>query len=96
MEFPPTWQVFLDDFETATQLVEGMKTTKLVARVRHTGRMLGNFRIALGSEARLEVDFSCGASSDLRYPSPGNRQRDSKCVFSVLPRVGLASRINFP
>jgi hypothetical protein len=73
-EFPPTWQVFLDeDFETATPQVEGMATMELMAQVRHTGRMLGNSRIAMGGEARLKVDFSCSTSPDPRYPSPGNR-----------------------
>jgi hypothetical protein len=62
MEFLPTWQVFLDDdFEAATPQVEGMATMELMAQVRHTGRMLGNFRIALGGEARLKVDVDLGA-----------------------------------
>jgi hypothetical protein len=62
MEFPPTWQVFLDeDFETAVPQVEGLATMELMAQVRHTGRMLGNFRIALGGEARLKVDVDLGS-----------------------------------
>jgi hypothetical protein len=70
--------VFVDeDLETVTQLVEGMKTTKLMARVRHTGRMLGNFRTR-GTHHR-ETD----------------NETVSKCVFSVLPRVGIALRKYF-
>jgi hypothetical protein len=34
---------------------------ELLAQVRHTGRILGNFRVALGGEARLKVDVDLGA-----------------------------------
>jgi hypothetical protein len=62
MEFPPSWRVFLEDgFETAQPQVEGVATMELMAQVRHTGRMLGNFRIALGGEARLKIDMDLGA-----------------------------------
>jgi hypothetical protein len=62
MEFPPTWMVFLEeDFETAQPRLEGVATMELLAQVRHTGRILGNFRVALGGEARLKVDVDLGA-----------------------------------
>ncbi len=32
-----------------------------MVQVRHTGRMLRNFRIGLGGEARLKVDVDLGA-----------------------------------
>ncbi len=52
MEFPPTWRVFLDEeFETAQPQVEGATTMELMVQVRHTGRILSNFRIGLGGEA---------------------------------------------
>ncbi len=38
-----------------------MATMELMAQVRHTGRMLGNFWIALGGEARLKVDVDLGS-----------------------------------
>jgi hypothetical protein len=34
---------------------------ELMAQVRHTGRMLSNFRIALGGKARLKVDVDLGS-----------------------------------
>jgi hypothetical protein len=34
---------------------------ELMVQVRHTGRMLSNFRIGLGGEARLKVDVDLGA-----------------------------------
>jgi hypothetical protein len=62
MEFPPTWMVFLEEeFETAQPRLEGVATMELLAQVRHTGRILGNFRVALGGEARLKVDVDLGA-----------------------------------
>ena len=62
MEFPPTWMVFLEeDFEAAQPRLEGVATMELLAQVRHTGRILGNFRVALGGEARLKVDVDLGA-----------------------------------
>jgi hypothetical protein len=62
MEFPPSWLVLLEeDFETAQPRVEGPATMELLAKVRHTGRMLNSFRIALGGEARLKVDVDLGA-----------------------------------
>jgi hypothetical protein len=62
MEFPPSWTVFLEeDFESAQPQVEGATTMELMAQVRHTGRMLGSFRIAIGGEARLKVDVDLGA-----------------------------------
>jgi hypothetical protein len=54
--------VFLDEeFETAQPRLEGVATMELLAQVRHTGRILGNFRVALGGEARLKVDVDLGA-----------------------------------
>jgi hypothetical protein len=62
MEFPPTWMVLLDeDFESAQPRLEVVATMELLAQVRHTGRILGNFRVALGGEARLKVDVDLGA-----------------------------------
>jgi hypothetical protein len=62
MEFPPTWRVFLEeDFEVAQPQVEGALTMELLVQVRHTGRMLSNFRIGLGGEARIKVDVDLGA-----------------------------------
>jgi hypothetical protein len=50
MEFPPTWMVLLDeDFESAQPWLEGVATMELMAQVRHTGRILGNFRVAWGA-----------------------------------------------
>jgi hypothetical protein len=44
--------VFLEeDFEAAQPRLEGVATMELLAQVRHTGRILGNFRVALGGEA---------------------------------------------
>jgi hypothetical protein len=34
---------------------------ELLVQVRHTGRMLSNFRIRLGGEARIKVDVDLGA-----------------------------------
>jgi hypothetical protein len=54
--------VFLEEeFETAQPRLEGVATMELLAQVRHTGRILGNFRVALGGEARLKVDVDLGA-----------------------------------
>jgi hypothetical protein len=54
--------VFLEeDFETGQLRLEGVATIELLAQVRHTGRILGNFRVALGGEARLKVDVDLGA-----------------------------------
>jgi hypothetical protein len=62
MEFPPTLMVLLDEvFESAQPRLEGVATMELMAQVRHTGRILGNFRVALGGEARLKVDVDPGA-----------------------------------
>jgi hypothetical protein len=62
MEFPPTWRIFLDeDFEAAQPQIEGATTMELMVQVRHTGRMLNNFRIGLGGEARIKVDVDLGA-----------------------------------
>jgi hypothetical protein len=62
MEFPPTWMVFLEeDFETEQPRLEGVATMELLAQVQHTGRILRNFRVALGGEARLKVDMDLGA-----------------------------------
>jgi hypothetical protein len=62
MEFLPTWRVFLDEeFEVAQAQIEGLTTMELMVQVRHTGRMLSNFRIGLGEEARLKVDVDLGA-----------------------------------
>jgi hypothetical protein len=62
MEFPPSWRVFLEeDFEVAQPQVEGALTMELLVQVRHTGRMLSNFRIGLGGEARIKVDVDLGA-----------------------------------
>jgi hypothetical protein len=62
MEFPPMWRVFLDEeFEAAQPQIEGQTTVELMVQVRHTGRMLSNFRIGLGGEARLKVDVDLGA-----------------------------------
>jgi hypothetical protein len=62
MEFPPQWTILTDDiFETTTPRIEGSSTMELLAQVRHTGRILGNFRVALGGEARLKVDVDLGA-----------------------------------
>jgi hypothetical protein len=62
MEFPPTLMVLLDEvFESAQPRLEGVATMELMAQVRHTGRILGNFRVALGGEARLKVDVDLGA-----------------------------------
>jgi hypothetical protein len=62
MKFPPTWMVFLEEeFETAQPRLEGVATMELLAQVWHTGRILGNFRVALGGEARLKVDVDLGA-----------------------------------
>jgi hypothetical protein len=62
MEFPPTWMVFLEeDFKAAQPRLEGVATMELLAQVRHTGRILGNFRVALGGEARLKVNVDLGA-----------------------------------
>ncbi len=41
--------------------IEGLTTMELMVQVRHTGRMLSNFRIGLGGEARLKVDVDLGA-----------------------------------
>jgi hypothetical protein len=62
MEFPPAWLVLSDEqFETATPRVDGVATMELLAQVRHTGKILGNFRVALGGDARLKVDVDLGA-----------------------------------
>ncbi len=54
--------VFLEEeFETAQPRLEGVATMELLAQVRHTGRILRNFRVALGGEARLKVDVDLGA-----------------------------------
>ncbi len=54
--------VLLDeDFESAQPRLEVVATMELLAQVRHTGRILGNFRVALGGEARLKVDVDLGA-----------------------------------
>jgi hypothetical protein len=61
MEFPPTWRVFLDEeFQVAQPQIEGPTTMELMVQVRHTGRMLSNFRIGLGGEASLKVDVDLG------------------------------------
>ncbi len=62
MEFPPQWTILTDDvFETATPRIDGSSTMELLAQVWHTGRILGNFWVALGGEARLKVDVDLGA-----------------------------------
>jgi hypothetical protein len=62
MEFPPQWTILTDDiFETATPRIDSSSTMELLAQVRHTGRILGNFGVALGGEARLKVDVDLGA-----------------------------------
>jgi hypothetical protein len=44
MEFPPAWAVEgWGSFETAVPSVTGDLTAKLLAQVRHTGRVLDNF-----------------------------------------------------
>jgi hypothetical protein len=51
MEFPPSWRVFMDEeFETAQPQIEGLTIMELMVQVRHTGRMLSNFRIGLGGK----------------------------------------------
>ncbi len=50
-----------EDFETAQPQIEGAATMELMVQVRHTERMLSNFRIGLGGEARIKVDVDLGA-----------------------------------
>ena len=62
MEFPPTWLVLPEgEFESATPRIDGQATMELLAQVRHTGRILGNFRVSLGGVDRLKVDVDLGA-----------------------------------
>ena len=50
-----------EEFDTAGPRIEGACTMELLAQVRHTGRVLGSYRVALGGEARLKVDVDLGA-----------------------------------
>jgi hypothetical protein len=48
MEFPPLWTVFLDKVvDGAMPWMEGKATMELLTQVRHTRRILGNFRVGL-------------------------------------------------
>ncbi len=49
-EFPPTWIVFMEDeFKDGPPRIAGA-TVKLMAQGRHTGCIIGNFRVAQGGE----------------------------------------------
>jgi hypothetical protein len=95
MEFPPTWRVFLDkDFETAQPQIEGAATMELMVQVRHTGRMLSNFRIGLGGEARIKVDVDLGAMVP-RDTFRGWRFRTQYWARDVKIRTNMTSSVWF-
>ncbi len=66
-----------EEFETAQPQIEGLTTMELMVQVRHTGRMLSNFRIGLGGEARLKVDVDLGARCRGRRCTGGVSARSS-------------------
>ncbi len=79
MEFPPTWMVLLDeDFESAQPRLEGLATMELMAQVRHTGWILGNFRVALGGEARLSTHLPASHC----WVTPSGREFRLRCRHS--------------
>jgi hypothetical protein len=49
------------EFESALLRLKGQATMELLAQVGHTGRILGNFRGALGGDSRLGLDVDLGA-----------------------------------
>jgi hypothetical protein len=51
-----------EEFETAQPQIEGLTTMELMVQVRHTGRMLSNFRIGLGGGS--ETKGGCGSRRD--------------------------------
>jgi hypothetical protein len=95
MEFPPTWRVFLDkEFEAAQPQIEGATTMELMVQVRHTGRMLSNFRIGLGGEARIKEDVDLGAMVP-RDTFRGWRFRTQYWARDVKIRTNMTSSVWF-
>jgi hypothetical protein len=83
-----------EEFETAQPRVECSTTMELLAQVRHTGRMLNNFRIALGGEARLKVDVDLGAMVP-REVFRGWRFRTQYWPQDICIRTNISSSVWF-
>ncbi len=59
MDFPPDWVVFpMEEFMTATPRNAGDLGMELLAQCRGNGRILDNYRIAIGGSKILEVSTS--------------------------------------
>ncbi len=70
MDFPAVWTVLATDkYETATPRIMGDGTMEICAQLRPSGRILDNFRVAIGGTKILKYGRTWGSSS----PSPSAR-----------------------
>jgi len=59
MEFPPNWEIFpLEDFEIAAPRNPGDLGMELLAQSRQNGRVMDNWRIAIGGSKIISATFN--------------------------------------
>jgi hypothetical protein len=58
MEYPPKWDIFpMEDFITAVPRAAGKLAAELLVQARPNGRLLDHFRLALGGNSIVDVNF---------------------------------------